>query len=407
MNVTGIIAEYNPFHNGHKYHLQRTLELTNADAIIAVMSGNFVQRGTPAMIDKWERAKYALLNGVDLVLELPALYSLSSAEIFAYGAISLLNQIGSVSSVCFGSESGDLKLMEKVSKVLAEEPMEFKELLKNYMSSGLPFAKARNNAIADYFKENFKIDNEKVNNLISSSNDILGIEYLKSIKNLNSNITPYTVIRKGSNYNSNELGKDFASATAIRKFIKENKDIKSLKAYLPETVIKSIQDLCSNNYNFAFEESIFPFLKYKLLTQDAKDKLYKIPDISEGLGDRIYNIVKSSSSYNELIYSVKTKRYAYTRLSRIFCQIFIGFEKFDTLTLRKKPCPYARILGFNDVGRAILKEMRSKSNIPVYDKLNSSKYDAMDLEIQATMAYSMINSNIDPLIDFKRTPIII
>lgn len=407
MNITGIVAEYNPFHNGHKYHIENTLELTNADAVIAVMSGNFVQRGVPAIIDKWKRTKHALLNGVDLVLEIPVLYSLSSAEIFAFGAISLLDQIGIVSNVCFGSESGDLKLMGKVSEVLSAEPDKFKELLRNYLSSGLSFAQARNKALIDYFKEDLKISSEKVNGLISSSNDILGIEYLKSIKRLNSGIIPYTVIRKGSSYNSSKFEEDFASATAIRKYIKENRDIEFLKDYLPENVVRSIHDLYANNYNFVFEESIFPFLKYKLLTQNDKDELYRIPDISEGLGDRIYNFIKYSKSYNEFISSVKTKRYAYTRLSRVFCQMFIGFEKFDTSVLRKNPCPYARILGFNNTGRTILREMKSRSDIPIFDKLSSSKYDIMDLDIQATMAYSMINSDIDPLTDFKRTPIII
>lgn len=180
MNISGVIVEYNPFHNGHLYHINKTKEFTNCDGIVAVMSGNFVQRGVPSIIDKWNRTKMALLNGVDLVLELPVLYSLSSAEFFALGAVSLLNNIGVVSNLCFGSEVGDINNILEIAKVLYEESNEYKTLLKSHLNNGLSFPTARTEALREYL-----VYNEKTcfhfNNFLTSSNNILAIEYCKNL----------------------------------------------------------------------------------------------------------------------------------------------------------------------------------------------------------------------------------
>ena len=238
MNITGIIVEYNPFHNGHAYHIQKTREKTNCDAIVAVMSGNFVQRGVPAIVDKWNRSKMALMNGVDLVIELPLIYSLSSAEFFASGAVSLLNNLGIVNNLCFGSECGDTDVLSIIGKILTDEPIEFKKILKENLDKGLAYPLARSKALIQFLNifDNKKLLNYNIEEILSSSNNILGIEYCKSLIKLNSSIRPYSIQREGSTYNSTSLNNKFSSATSIRKFIKENKNIKDVETHLPKNV---------------------------------------------------------------------------------------------------------------------------------------------------------------------------
>lgn len=185
--ITGIITEYNPFHKGHEYHLQKAKSDTNSDGIVCVMSGNFMQRGIPSIIDKWKRAEMAIKNGVDLVLELPLVYSISSAEYFAFGSVSLLNSLGIVDNLYFGSEDGDVSTLKKIAEILADEPFEYKTILKENLKSGLPFHSSRSNALASYIKSDDILD------ILRNSNNILGIEYIKTLKLLNSSICPYTL----------------------------------------------------------------------------------------------------------------------------------------------------------------------------------------------------------------------
>ena len=199
MKITGIITEYNPFHNGHLYHLNTAKKVTNCHGIVCIMSGNFVQRGEPAIIDKWKRTEMALLNGVDLVIELPTFYAVSSAEFFAKGAVDILNNIGVVDNIFFGSECGDINLLYKIAEVLTKEPKEFKLKIKENLKSGVTYAKAREKTLIDI------LDNEDLNEILSNSNNILGIEYIKAIIKSNSSITPLTMKREGSKYNDKKF----------------------------------------------------------------------------------------------------------------------------------------------------------------------------------------------------------
>ena len=212
--ITGIITEYNPFHKGHQYHLSSALKETNADGIVCVMSGNFMQRGIPSIIDKWKRAEMAVKNVVDLVLELPLVYSLSSAESFAFGSVSLLNSLGIVNNLYFGSEEGDVSLLSEIAETLVNEPDDYKNLLKKNLDSGLPFNASRSNALREY------LNSENVTHALTSSNNILGIEYIKALKTLDSSIIPMTLKREGSTYNQDDLRETFSSATSIRKHLK-------------------------------------------------------------------------------------------------------------------------------------------------------------------------------------------
>ncbi|GAA0768863.1 nucleotidyltransferase [Clostridium subterminale] len=406
MKISGIIVEYNPLHNGHLFHINKTKELTNSDLIIAVMSGNFNQRGIPSVVDKWKKTSMALNNGVDIVLELPAIYSLSSAEFFSNGSISLLNSLGIVDSICFGSEAGDVNFLKEVSHLLVEEPPLFKSLLKEELDEGLPFPKARSSALIHYLEgKNYYNEKDLVDNL-SSSNNILGIEYLKSLKKLHSNIVPYTIKREGGAYNSTNLNNIFSSATSIRKILKSNALIEELVSHVPPSVYENIVELKNLNYNFPFDYMMFPYIKYKAMT--SKENYFElIPDSSEGLHNKILTTLKDAKDYEHCIEMIKSKRYTYTRISRILCQYFLGFYEYNTIEMRKAPCPYARILGFTKNGATALKSMKSNSSIPIYSKLPKDISPTLSLDLQCTSGYSILNPSISAKEDYLQSPIIL
>lgn len=405
MKICGIISEYNPFHKGHKYHIDKTKELTNCDAIVCVMSGNFVQRGLPSIMDKWTRTELALENGVDLVLELPSIYAVSSAEFFSFGAISLLNSLGIIDNLSFGSELGDVSFLNSISEILIKEPIEYLTSLKNNLDLGYSYALARNNALESYFKKSCNITvakNENISEIINSSNNILAIEYCKSLLKLDSSITPVTVKREGGTYNSQNLNNIFSSATAIRNSLKDNTSIEVLKDAVPTNVFNKLKSYS----NFIYPDAMVPYLRFKALC--SKDSCLKnIPEASEGLDNKIANSLESLVTYEDILQDIKSKRYAMTRISRLLCQYFIGFEKYDVNTLRRTSCPYARVLGFTNKGQNILKTLKSTSAIPVYTKLPKESNEILDLDIQCTKAYSLLNPSISSKDDYLKKPIIL
>ena len=398
--ITGIITEYNPFHKGHKYHLDSAIKDTNASHIVCVMSGNFMQRGIPAIVDKWNRTEMALKNGVDLVLELPLVYSISSAEHFAFGSVSLLNSLGIVDNLYFGSEEGRIEPLKQIADVLSEEPAPFQKLLKHHINSGLPFHKSRALALNEY------IESKDIKDILSNSNNILGIEYLKALNILNSKIHPYTLKREGSNYNDNNINHMFSSATSIRKHLKTGL-LNKLQDILPEETYEILYKINSSQSHFIFEEDMFKYIKFKLLTEGAEN-VKKLPDASEGLNNKIYKEILNSNSIDELILKVKSKRYTYTRINRILAQYFLGLESYDLLSLAKTPAPYARVLGFTSKGREILREMKEKSSIEIITKVPRNNISHhMELDILGTKAYSILNPSINPIDDYLKGPVII
>ncbi|NFE68405.1 nucleotidyltransferase, partial [Clostridium sporogenes] len=359
MNVSAIIVEYNPMHNGHLYHIKKTKELTDCDALVCIMSGNFVQRGFPSILDKWTKADIALSKGVDLVIELPTLYSLSSAEFFSFGAISILNNLNVVKNICFGSEIGNINALQDIAKTLLEEPLEYKILLKNYLDKGVSFAKARNLALVELNKDN-KIMSEDINKILSLSNNILGIEYLKSLLLLNSSIKPFTITREGANYKDENLHKEYSSASSIRKYLKENKNINILKDFLPLECFLEFKKLITKSYNFSMEDSMINYIRYKYIC--GYKNLHSLIDVSEGLDNRIYKALEKNFTYDSLVGEIKSKRYAYSRIGRILCQYFIGFENYNLNTLLKSTPNYIRVLASNEKGLKILKEIKKHSS---------------------------------------------
>ncbi|MGL5575722.1 MAG: nucleotidyltransferase [Sarcina sp.] len=403
MKISGLITEYNPFHLGHKFHFENCKKNTNSEGIICVMSGNFVQRGIPALTDKWSRAQMALNAGIDLVIELPTLYAVSSAEHFAFGAISLLNKLNIVDNVYFGSEIGSIDLIKLVANILSDEPIEFKELLKENLAIGLPFPKARAKSLEIYIHKytNTNIDTSNLEDFLTSSNNILGIEYCKSINRLKSTIVPLTLKREGSNYNDASITENiFASATAIRANIFANNNLDSIKKFLPEV---SYNILAEKKY-FAAPSSMFNYIKYQLTVYPSV--LSHIQDASEGLDNKILNELKNASSYDDLINRCKSKRYTHTRISRILCHIFLGINE-ELYSCIKTPPNYLRVLALNQTGAKILKEIKKNSTIEIITKVPRKSTDLLlNLDIKATNLYSLLNPSIKLNSDYLISPTI-
>ena len=401
MNITGLIVEYNPFHNGHIYHLQKSLEKTNADASIAVMSGNFIQRGEPALFDKFSRAKAAVESGVDLVVELPSIYSSQSAELFAKGSVFLLNSLGCVNSICFGSEEGNINALYLIASILCLEPQEFKEKLSSYLSEGMLFPTARNKALFDYinspdfsFGDNFNnidLSEERLNDILSSSNNILGIEYIKQLISLKSEIKPFTIVRIHSEYNSEEISGNINSATAVRKKLyeiissKENNSsdidelIKSIQTStditnsIPESTLNMITSNIEKGFLPMYPEYFFETL-ISTIIRDKKN-LESYFDISEGIENKIFKAALVAKDYDKLLNLVKSKRYTMTRIKRCLNNILLGITK-DDMELAKgiNTIPYVRILAFNSKGREIIREIKKSSEIKIINKFSEVEH---------------------------------
>lgn len=406
MKVAAIISEYNPLHSGHKYHIEKTKEITNCDAVMCIMSGNFVQRGEPSIIDKWLRAEMALKEGIDLVIELPSIYALSSAELFATGSIKILNSLTLVDYLCFGSEIGDVNKIQQAAGILEKEPEEFKRNLRENLSKGFSFPAAREKSLIDYVSNSNNYPDKNIINILKTSNNILGIEYCKALISTSSNIKPYTLKRVGSDYNCPEIQETFSSATAIRKYIK-NKSFKEVEEYLTKYSFNTIEKLIQDNYDFAFPEKIFNYVKYKLLT-DNFNNLRRLPDCSEGLDNRIHSKLLTSNSLEDFINNIKTKRYTFTRISRLLHQYFIGFENYEINKVLNSDINYIRVLGLNKKGAEILKKIKLNSHVSIINKLPKNICDPMlQLDILSTKAYSIINNSISYNEDFLRSPIVV
>ena len=347
--VLGIIAEYNPFHNGHLYHLQKSLQVTGSSYCVAIVSGNFTQRGSTSLVDKWTKAEIALRNGIDLVLELPLLYSISSAENFAEGAIKILDSLKVVDYISFGSESGDISTLNMIADVLYKEPKAYKNILSHELSKGLSFPKARENALLMYLN-----DIRKFSNVLSSPNNILGIEYLKALKKYKSNIIPVTIERYNSNYHDTSYRGNVASSTAIRNIVKNNGwDI--LRKVVPENTFSILLENIKVGHVVpdlsVFEKQIIYNLRKMSIQEIAQ-----LPDVSEGLENAIKNAANSCNSVIEFLNIIKSKRYTNTRLQRILVYALLGITKKD-IDLSKKAIPYIRVLGFNNKGKYLISEV--------------------------------------------------
>ena len=342
--ILGIVSEYNPFHNGHLYHLNYSKKVTKSDFTIAVMSGNFTQRGDSALVDKWTRAEMALKAGVDLVIELPTLYATSSAENFADGAIKILNSLGIVDYISFGSETGDISALNDVASVLYSEPKEFSNLITRQLKSGLSYPKARELAISMYFGSS-----KKYKEILESPNNILGIEYLKALKKRKSSIQPIVIKRDYNNYNSKTVKNGIASATAIRAMIEQNKNIH----YVVPFETYELMEQKKENKELVKNLSVFEKQIIKKKRKMTVQEIAALPDVSEGLEYRIKEAANISNNLDSLLKNIRTKRYVDTRIRRIILYSLLGIKQKD-INMSKRVTPYIRVLGFNKLGKRII-----------------------------------------------------
>ena len=342
--ILGLITEYNPFHNGHLRHLEMSKQLSNCKYSIAVMSGNFVQRGDTSIVNKWIKTEMALKNGVDLVIELPTLYALSSAENFADGAIKILDQLGLVDYVSFGSEIGDINPLNEIASLLYKEPKELSQMIAANVKTGLPYAKARELALEKYYG-----NSKRINNIIDSPNNILGIEYLKSLKKHRSNIVPITIKRDYSDYNSTKEKTGIVSATAIRTMVQNKKNIHYVVPYETYELFDQEKEAgrLVKGLSVFEKEIIYIFRKMSLA------EIAALPDVSEGLENRIKAAVSKYSTLDKVIDEIKTKRYPQSRIQRIMLYALLDITEKD-IAMSKKVTPYVRVLGFNQNGKRII-----------------------------------------------------
>ena len=388
--VLGIIAEYNPFHNGHLYQIEEAKRQTGAEYVVAVISGNFTQRGNTSIVNKWVKTKMALDNGVDIVIELPTLYSVSSAENFAQGAIKILDSLKVVDTLCFGTETEDFAALNNIANVLYNEPREFTSLLSHELSKGVSYPKARDNALMMYLN-----DIKRYSNILSGSNNILAIEYLKALKKIKSDIKPFAIKREKVYYNDERIVDEFASSTAIRKMIAEE-EFRNIRKVMPMSSYMTLKnEIESGNYVIdlvKFEKEILYALR-KMTTQE----IAQIPDVSEGLENLIKNAANSCNSLLELANIIKSKRYTQTRIQRILVYVLLGITKKD-MEMSKKTMPYVRVLGFNEKGREMLSDIckinpkiQMITSVKRFMELNTNKNlrEMMLKDIFATNIYTL------------------
>ena len=388
--VLGFVAEYNPFHNGHLYHLEQSKKATGCTYTVAIMSGNFTQRGSTSLIDKWSKAKCAIENGIDLVLELPVLYATSSAENFAEGSIKILDSLKVVDYISFGAETPNMDILDKIANVLYCEPREYKNLLSHELGKGLSYPKSRENALMMYLN-----DIRKYINILSSPNNILGIEYLKALKKYKSNIIPIGIPRYEVGYHDIGYTGNIASSTAIRNIIKNN-GFEIIRKLIPEssysTLIQNIKlghivpDLS------VFEKEIIYNLRKMQLSEIAE-----LADVSEGLEFAIKNAANSCNSLTEFLNIIKSKRYTSTRIQRILLYSLLGITKKD-IDISKKMQPYVRVLGFNQKGKFLISEaakanpkLQIITSVKKFADSNSNKNLKLmlDKDIWATNVYTI------------------
>jgi len=386
MRACGLIVEYNPFHNGHLYHINQAKTETSAECMIAVMSGSFLQRGEPAIIDKFHRTKAALKAGVDLVLELPYAFAVQSSRLFAKGAVHTLQEIDT-DFLCFGSESGDISHFISTYTLFKEKEADYKCSLHYSLKKGASFPEASKQAYQDIGLIDHSID-------LSKPNNILGFSYIKTILDSNLSIKPSTIKRINSQYHDTEIKSTIASATSIRN--------KLLKDYIlfSDDIINSMPDETIRQLQLYQKETglwhewgkYFPLIYYRVLTMDAEE-LATIQGVDEGIEHRLLSTIKEATSFNEWMKAIKTKRYTWTRIQRLFVHLLTNTKKSDlTAVTEMNSVPYIRLLGASKQGRAYLNDKKKQIDVPIITSLSRNQHPLLSIEERATNAYYSILS---------------
>lgn len=390
MSITGITAEYNPFHNGHKLHINEARRLSKTENLFVIMSGNFTQRGEPAIFDKYFRTMCALKNGADIVAELPCVFASSSAEFFASAAVKMFDDSGICSHIAFGAETEDISLLKKNAQILSDENSFFKESISQYLSEGLSFPAAREKAL------------EKCGadiSALSSPNNILALEYIKALINLKSEISPVAVKRVGNDYNQKAFSGALSSATAIRGKIFQN-NIEDISGSVPIETYLGIKEKIKNGHMPLSFNSLSDILNYRLRML-SPEQLTQYHGISEGLENRIIASLKDNYSAYDIVSAIKSKRYTFSRLQRAMLHICLDIKETDLMKYKNNGySPYIRVLGFRKDKKSLLKELTEKSRVPVitniknaHKQLDEYGMEILNKEITADNIYAILDKN--------------
>ena len=377
MKAIGIVAEYNPFHNGHKYQIDKIKEKYKDSIIIACVSSSFTQRGELSIINKFDKTKTCLENGIDIVIELPYIYSTESSDIFASNAVKILNEL-KIDILTFGIESDNIDTLLNNAKIQLYNK-DFDTKVKEYLSLGINYPTALNNALKDLN-----------GSTVDKPNDLLALSYIKEIIKNNYDIELYS-IKRTNDYHDNESNEDIISSSNIRKKLLNNIDIKS---HVPNTIYKILKN---KNINSKY----FEFLKYKIISEND---LNKYLDVDEGLSVRIKDAINKSNSLEELINNIKTKRYTYNKISRMLNHILCSLTKEEVNSI--KNIEYIRILGFNKKGQEYLNSIKNNIDTPILNKYDTTKYKSLEIEKRVSDIYSLIYEDISEL-ETKNKPIIL
>ncbi|WP_338781783.1 nucleotidyltransferase [Metabacillus sp. FJAT-52054] len=384
MNILGLVVEYNPFHNGHLYHMQEAKKAAQADVTIAVMSGTFLQRGEPALLPKWERARMALEAGADLTVELPYVYSSQKASTFANGAVSILDMLGA-SHLCFGSEDGRIEPFFNSINQISQHEEKYRSSIKEYMKQGLSYPKA--------LSLSFEAINGSKGDLadLTKPNNILGFQYVTSILEQGSPMRAQTIQRTSAGYHDEELpsGK-IASATSLRKAIfSGNGTINEIKPFVPESTYRILSGWSNEGNPFLSWDRYFPYLQYNALFMTGKE-LSEIYEVEEGLENRLRSALKESSSFQEFMEQLKTKRYTWTRLQRMCVHVLMRTTKKQMEeAVNGERSPYIRVLGMNPTGQRYLGSIKKNVKVPLITNVHSFEHPALSLDIKAANLYAM------------------
>ncbi len=389
MKILGIIAEYNPFHNGHLYHLNESRKLIDPDYTVCVMSGYFTQRGEPAMADKWIRAAAAVNNGIDLVIELPFVFACNNAEHFAAGAVDILNRLGCVTHLSFGSESGDLTALQKAAEYLSCENEQYKSGIKEFSGRGVSFPKARYEAVKKYMGESSA-------EVLKSANNILAVEYLKQIYLTNSSMIPITVKRYGTGYHDKIPFENIASATAIRHKLYQSSDIRKVSEFIPEATFEVLQKI--NRDDNLILNDFYQLLIYRILTSET-DKLGEVLSATEGLEYKVKKAAVRSKDTETLIKAILSKRYTSTRIQRLLMHILVQLEKDGFQNILSRRINYGRVLAFSRQGASLIKRIKKEkwNSIPILTNINreldesSEEWKLLKYDVSAADIYNLID----------------
>lgn len=383
MNAVGIIAEYNPFHNGHLYHLKKVKGMYPNDIIVLVLGGHFMQRGEASIINKWDKTRIALTYGIDIVIELPFPFATQSADFFAKGAIQILKAMN-VKTFVFGSEVNNIDKLKTVADIQLNND-EYQKLVKDYLDKGNSYPSSLAKSLSSF-----------TDIVIDTPNDILGTAYIKEIMSQQAMIKPVS-IKRINDYHSTEMNNHITSATSIRNALKSKKEV--IKLVPPKTYEYL-------NQNLFYIEDYFPYLKYQILINI--DRLNEFQTVDEGIENRIRKHILNANSFDELISNVKTKRYTHNKLRRMFTHIMCNFTKQEAISY--SDINYLRILGFNDKGQAYLNYIKKDVSLPIITKFNQNNDPMVDLEFRTTCVYASIlpEQEKKELIEreYKNTPII-